>query len=72
MQIIDSKGVTGVCPAALGCEVVYETIVRQMELIIGKTEGTMLGIQHAVRCGTAGGVWGVFHGLHPWLLRKCG
>ena len=39
-----------------------------MELTIGKTEGTILGIQHAVRCGTAGGVWGAFHGLHPWLF----
>ena len=72
MQIIDSKGVTGVCPAALGCEVVYETIVRQMELIIGKTEETILGIHHAVPCRTAASVGAGFHGLHPWLLRKCG
>jgi hypothetical protein len=33
----------------------YDMIVRQMELIIGKTEGTILGIPHAVPCRTAGG-----------------
>jgi len=36
LQIIDSKGVTGVCPAALGFNWCYETIVRQWWEIIGK------------------------------------
>jgi hypothetical protein len=55
----------------------YDMIVRQMELIIGKTEGTILGIPHAVPCRTAGGrstgcTRGYSHLVPPGRTLRCG